>query len=91
MGTLLSIVDGVVLLVLILLVPRTVLRGLPKGAASMLLAIGVAVFTIIFAVVSFTASVGFLNSGLAQLLWLVVLLAMAYIVRLSWANAPAAE
>jgi hypothetical protein len=91
MGTIVNIADAAVLLLVIVLVPRTVSRGLSRGFGSLLLSICVAVFTIIFAVVSFTASVGFLDNVLAQIVWLLVLLAMAYVVRISWANGPAGE
>jgi len=91
MGTLVTIVDAIVLLLLIALVPRTVSRGLPSGPGSLLLSICVAVFTIIFAVVSFSASVGFLDSALAQITWLLVLVVMACVVGASWANGPTTE
>ena len=89
MGTIVHIVDAAVLLLLIVLVPRNVSRGLSRGPGSLLLSICVGVFVIIFAVVSLTVAVGFLDSTLAQLLWLLVLLAMAYVVRISWANKAA--
>jgi hypothetical protein len=86
MGTIVSVVDAIVLLLLVVLIPRAVLRGTSKGPGSMLLSICVAAFAIIFAVVSFTASVRFLENGLAQAVWILVLLVMAYVVRASWTS-----
>lgn len=89
MGIISSLLDAIVLLLLIVLIPRSVSRGLSKGPGSVLLSICVAAFAIIFAVVSFTASVRFLESTLAQIIWVLVLLVMAYVVRISWTNNPA--
>jgi uncharacterized membrane protein required for colicin V production len=84
MEIILSIVDAAVLLLLIVLIPRSVLRGMSRGPGSLVLSICAAAFAIIFAVVSFTASVRFLESTAAQIVWVLVLLVMAYIVRVSW-------
>ena len=91
METILSLLDAIVLLLLIALIPRAVSRGLStKGPGSQLLSICATAFAIVFAVVSFTASVGFLESTTAQIAWILVLLVMAYVVRISWTNRPAA-
>ena len=86
MDIILSIVDASVLLLLVALVVRSLPRGMSKGLGSLVLSICVAVFGIIFAVVSFTASVRFLQSVVAQIVWILVLLVMAYIVRLTWTS-----
>lgn len=88
MEIILSIVDAIVLLLLIVLIPRSVLRGMSKGPGSLVLSICAAAFAIVFAVVSFTASVRFLESTAAQIVWVLVLLVMAYIVRVSWTAKP---
>lgn len=88
MEIILSIVDAIVLLLLIVLIPRSVLRGMSRGPGSLVLSICAAAFAIIFAVVSFTASVRFLESTAAQIVWVLVLLVMAYIVRVSWTAKP---
>jgi hypothetical protein len=89
MGTLVEILDAIVLLLYILTIPRLVMKGMPPGAGRTLLGLCVAVFAFIFALVSFTAMVGFFTSGLAQIIWLVVLLAVAALLRSSLAQAPA--
>lgn len=89
MGTVLSVVDAIVLLLLIGLIPRSIARALSKSAGSLLLALSATVFVVIFAVVSFTASIGFLASTTSQIVWLLVLIVMAYIVSVAWANGPA--
>jgi len=86
MGIISSLVDAIVLLLMIVLIPRSVLKGLSKGPGSLLLSICVAAFVIIFAVVSFTALVNFLQSTLAQIIWTLVLLVMAYIIHISWTH-----
>lgn len=88
MEIILSIVDAIVLLLLIVLIPRSVLRGMSKGPGSLVLSTCAAAFAIVFAVVSFTASVRFLESTAAQIVWVLVLLVMAYIVRVSWTAKP---
>lgn len=88
MEIILSIVDAAVLLLLIVLIPRSVLRGMSRGPGSLVLSICAAAFAIIFAVVSFTASVRFLESTAAQIVWVLILLVMAYIVRVSWTAKP---
>ena len=89
MDIVLSLVDACVLLLLVALILRCLPRGMSKGPGSLVLSICVAVFGIIFAVVSFTASVRFLQSTVAQILWTLVLLVMAYIVRVTWTGSSA--
>jgi len=86
MGIISSLVDAIVLLLMIVLIPRSVLKGLSKGPGSLLLSICVTAFVIIFAVVSFTALVNFLQSTLAQIIWILVLLVMAYVIHISWTH-----
>lgn len=89
MGTLVEILDAIVLLLFIITIPRVVTKGMLPGAGSMLLGFSVAVFAFIFALVSFAAMVGFFTGSLAQVIWLVVLLAVAALLRSSWAQEPA--
>lgn len=77
MGTILNLDDLIVLLFCIVTIPRVIVRNMSAGSGSTLLAVGVAVFALIFATVSFSAMVGFLTSILEQLVWLVVLLILA--------------
>ena len=89
MGIIVSIADAIILLLVIVLVPRSVSKGLPGGLGPLILSICVAVFVIIFAVVSFNASVAILEGTLAQFIWLLILLLMAYVIRISWIDRPA--
>jgi len=86
MGIFVELLDAIVLLLYIVTIPRVVTKGMSPGAGSMLLALCVAVFAFIFALVSFTAMVGFFTSGLGQVIWLVVLLAVAALFRSAWAQ-----
>jgi hypothetical protein len=90
MGTLVEILDAIVLLFYIVTIPRVVTKGMSAGAGTMLLALCVTVFAFIFTLVSFTAMVGFFTSGLGQVIWLVVLLGVAALFRSAWAQEPAA-
>ncbi len=58
MGSLLSIVDVVVLLLLVILIPRTVWKELPRGTGSLVLSICVSLVLIVFALVSFASFLG---------------------------------
>ena len=89
MGTLVEILDAIILLLYIITIPRVVTKGMSPGAGSTLLGLCVAVFAFIFALVSFSAMVGFFTSGLGQIIWLVVLLAVAALLRSSWAQEAA--
>lgn len=86
MSTLVEILDAIVLLLYIITIPRVVMKGMSPGGGATLLGISVAVFAFIFALVSFMAMVGFFTSGVAQVIWLIVLLAIAALLRSSWAQ-----
>jgi hypothetical protein len=92
MGTLLSILDFVVLLLLVVLVLFTVWRELSRGSGSLVLSICVSLVLIIFGTVSFAAYLGLVevSSLLTRVIFLVVLLGMAGLLRLAWAGKPAA-
>ena len=92
MGTLLSIADFVVLLLLVVLVLRTMWRELPRDSGSLVLSICVSVVLLVFAIVSFSAYIGLVevSSLLTQGIFLVVLLVMAALIRLSWTAKPIA-
>jgi len=92
MGTLLSILDFVVLLLLVLLVPRTVWKELPRGSGSLVLSICVSLVLIVFAIVSFSSYLGLVevSSSLTRGIFLVILLGMAALLRLSWVSKPVA-
>ncbi len=91
MGTLLGIVDFIVLLLLVVQVPRTVWKEQPHGFGSLLLSIFIALALIVFATVSFAAFLGLVeaSSSLMRGIFLVVLLGMAAVLRLSWVGKPA--
>ena len=91
MGTLLGIVDFIVLLLLVVQVPRTVWKEQPQGFGSRLLSIFIALALIVFAIVSFAAFFGLVevSSSLTRGIFLVVLLGMAALLRLSWVGKPA--
>jgi hypothetical protein len=86
MGTILSILDFIVLLLLALGVLRAVWKELRQGPGSSLLTICVALALVVLAVVSFGAYVGLVEavSSLAQGIFLVILLVMAALLRFSW-------
>jgi hypothetical protein len=63
MGSLLSIVDVVVLLLLVILIPRTVWKELPRGTGSLVLSICVSLVLIIFALVSFASFLGLVRTS----------------------------
>jgi hypothetical protein len=87
MGTLVSIVDFIVLLLFVIYIPRVVKRDSGSLLLSTLIALAVA----IFAMVSFTANAGLIaaTSSLTRGIVLVVLLGMAALIRLSEAGKPA--
>jgi hypothetical protein len=91
MGTLLGIVDFIVLLLLVVQVPRTVWKEQPQGFGSQLLSIFIALALIVFAIVSFVAFLGLVeaSSSLMRGIYLLVLLGMAAVLRLSWVGKPA--
>jgi hypothetical protein len=88
MGTLLGIVDFVVLLLLVVLILRTVWKEQPQGSGSLLLSICVALALIVFATVSFAAYLGLVevSSSLTRGIFLVILLVMAGLLRLPWSK-----
>lgn len=92
MSALLGIVDFIVLLALVVLVPRTVWKELPRGAGSLILFVCVSLVTIVFAIISFSAYTGLVevSSTLSRGIFLVVLLVMAALLGLSWAGKRAA-
>lgn len=63
MGSLLSIVDVVVLLLLVILIPRTVWKELPRGTGSLVLSICVSLVLIVFALVSFASFLGLVRAS----------------------------
>lgn len=77
MGTIVGLIDLIVLVLCIVTIPRVIVKNMSAGSGSTLLAVCVAVFAVVFATVSFSAMVGFLTSILGQLVWLVVLLVLA--------------
>jgi len=90
MGTLLGIVDFIVLLLLVVQVPRTVWKEQPHDFGSLLLSIFIALALIVFAIVSFAAFLGLVqaSSSLMRGIYLLVLLGMAAVLRLSWVGKP---
>ncbi|HVB59308.1 MAG TPA: hypothetical protein VNE63_23120 [Candidatus Acidoferrales bacterium] len=90
MGTLVNVVDAIVLLLFIIQIPRVIWKEAPRGVGSILLSICVALAVITLAWVSFTTYVGFFTSAIAQVIWLVILLVMANLLRASWASKPVA-
>jgi hypothetical protein len=88
MGTLVSIADFIVLLLLVVNIPRIV----KQYSRSLVLSIFIAAAIAIFAVVSFTANAGLIanTSSPMQLIVLLGLLAMAVLVSLSKSRASVA-
>jgi hypothetical protein len=91
MGTLLMILDFIVLLLLVVQLPRTVWKEQPQGVGSLLLSIFIALAVIVFAIVSFGAFLGLVagSSSLMRGIFLLVLLGIAAVLRLSWGGKPA--
>jgi len=92
MGSLLAVLDLVVLLLLVASILRTARKEVPEGPGSLVLSICLALVLIIFGTVSFAAYLGLVevSSFLTRVIFLVVLLGMAGLLRLSWAGKPAA-
>ena len=90
MGTLLGILDFIVLLLLVVQVPRTVWKEQPYSFGSLLLSIFIALALIVFAMVSSAAFLGLVetSSSLTRGILLVVLLGIAALLRFSWAGKP---
>jgi hypothetical protein len=89
MGTFVTIIDALILLLLIVYVPFMVWREKPQGG-SFLLSLCVAAAVILMAWVSFMTYLSLFTSALAQIVWLVVLLLIANHIRAAWASPPAA-
>jgi hypothetical protein len=92
MSSLLSILDFVVLLLLIVLVSRTVWKGRQHGSGSLILSVFTAVALIVFAIVSFSSYLGLVevSSALTRGIFLVILIVLAALLRLTWSANPAA-
>jgi hypothetical protein len=92
MSTLLAIVDVIVLVLLVVHVLGRVKKESPQGSGSMLLTICVAVVAIVFAIISFAAYLGLVaaSSTMTQVIFLIVLLAMAGILLTSFSSKPVA-
>jgi hypothetical protein len=90
MSTLLGIVDFIVLLLIVVVILRTVWMKPPQGSGSLVLSIFVALALIVFATVSLAAYWGLVqdSSSLTQGIFLVILLVMAVLLRLSWSVKP---
>ena len=88
MGTLLNVVDFIVVVLLIAHVSRTVW----KGSGSMVLTSFISLAAIVFGIVSFTSYMGLVgvSSSSMQVLLLMVLLGLAGLIRAAWASEPAA-
>jgi len=93
MGSLLGVVDFIILLLLIVLILRTVWKEQPQGSGSLLLSIFVALALIVFAMVSFAAYLGLVeaSSSLTRGIFFVILLVMAVLLFLSWGQAGRAS
>lgn len=91
MGTILSILDFIVLLLLVLAVLRRVWKELHQRPGSALLTICVALALVVLAFVSLAAYQGLVgvSSSLMQGIFLLILLVMAVLLRFSLAGKPA--
>ncbi|MGA9884503.1 MAG: hypothetical protein WBQ34_12360 [Candidatus Acidiferrales bacterium] len=87
MGTLVTIVDFLLLLLLVVHIPRTVWRE----SGSSLLGVASAAAAIIFGLVSFTAAAELLGgtSSLTRTILLLLYLALVWVIRASWVGQPA--
>ena len=92
MGILLNILDFLVLCLLVLSVLRMVWKELQPGSGSLVLSICVALALAIVAIVSLTAYMGLVevSSTFTQVIFLLVLLAMAALLRSAWSSKPVA-
>jgi hypothetical protein len=92
MGTLLSIVDFLVLLLLLLSVLRLVWNEMRAGSGSLALAICLACALAVVAIVSLSAYVGLVavSSTLTQGIFLLILVVMAALLRFAWTDKKAA-
>ena len=92
MGTLLSIVDFLVLLLLVLSVLRLVWNKLQAVSGSLVLAICLACALAVVTIVSLSAYIGLVavSSTLTQGIFLLILLVMAALLRFAWTGKTAA-
>lgn len=92
MGTILNILDFLVLCLLVLSVLRIVWKELRPGSGSLVLSICLAVALAIVAIVSLTAYMGLVevSSTFTQAIFLLILLAMAALLRFAWPGKPVA-
>jgi hypothetical protein len=89
MGTVLSIIDFLLLLTIVISASRWVWRQPAQGFGPLLLSICITLALLIFATVSFTAASGLAaGSSLDQGILLIFLVAIAIAARMSWANNP---
>ena len=86
MGTVLSIADAVVLLMIVI----GVVRAVWKGSGSLLLSVCIAAIMIVFAVVSLAAQSGIAegSSSLTQITLFAFFIVTAILVRVSWLSKP---
>lgn len=91
MGTILSILDFIILFLLALAVLRAVWKEQQVGSGPLLLTICVALALVVVAFVSFAAYQGLVGvtSSLTQGIFLLILLVMAVLIRFSWTGKPA--
>jgi len=90
MGTVLSVIDFLVLLTIVISASRWVWKQPAQGFGPLLLSICITLALLIFATVSFTAAYGLTEgSSLSQGILLIFLVAIAIAARMSWANNPA--
>jgi hypothetical protein len=92
MGTLLAVLDIIVLLLLVFHTTRTVWKEQPQGVGSLLLSIFIALAVVVFSSVSLAAFVGLagVSSLPMQAILLVILVVIAALLRSSCASKPAA-
>jgi len=88
MGNLLDILDFVVLLLIVVLALRTVWNKQTSGSGSLALSICTLVVAAIFAIVSYSAYMGIVevSSSMTRGFFLVVLLILAALLRISWSD-----
>ncbi len=91
MNTLLSILDILVLLLLVLSVLRVVWKELQPGSGSTLLSVCVALALAVFLIVSLSAYMGLVevSSALTRVIFLLVLVVMAGLLRFAWTGKTA--
>jgi hypothetical protein len=89
MRIVLGIADFIIVLSVVTAVSRAVWRGQSEQSRSMLLSGLIILAMLIFGLVSFTAAYGLAeSSSFNQVALLIVLVAIAVVVRIGWANEP---